>query len=421
MAEPRGRSSSGDPCDGGTKFTGCEPMQAEGVRMKQDSRRPLLLLRGGALNGCQRQMLYLAEGLVRSAYEPVAVAPHRDGLLRHLAWMGVETHCMPLRDWRRFPEAMGRPLDTQRLRRLATARNVDLIHAADFWKGRYAIRIGRLLNIPSVVHVRGPFQPRDVRKHRLHQASALIAIAQRYADDLPAAGVLAENVTTIDDGVDTSVYRPWRPGDGDALKPLCPRPGGLRIGLVGRIEPFKCQREFIETVAPIVKATPDAATFFLVGPIADERYHQQILQAIQQHGIGNRIVLTGRYDDMPGVMRSLDVLVTLSGGGVMFEAMACGKAVVSVREDGQHSTHVRHGDTALRVTSRDPRDATAELRRLIDDEDLRQRLGVLARRWAESWLSSERTAEKTIDLYDRLVGRPVAPTLTTHGGETVGG
>ncbi|MFW6061105.1 MAG: glycosyltransferase family 4 protein, partial [Phycisphaeraceae bacterium] len=365
--------------------------------------RVLLLTRGGPMNGCQYQMQYLIEGLDRRRFEPIVAAPRADGELAALAQLGVQTHVLPMRDWRRYPAALGRPLDLWRLARWAARWKPALVHGADFWKGRYAIALGRALRIPSVVHVRGPFQARDVRKYRLDRASALVAIAQRFAADLVSFGVPASKVTLIDDSVDTSRYRPRMDHEPDVLGELYPAARGVRVGLVGRIEPFKRQLDYLEAVAPLARAHPDHATFFLIGAVGDERYHRRVLEFIHQQGLADRVVRTGRREDMAAVMQSLDVLVTFSGGSVMFEAMACGKPVVSVRDDPRHSTHVRHEETGLRVTGREPARATTAIQRLIEDPSLRARLGEAARRWVTANLTTHTMAERTAALYDQLL------------------
>src|SRR5699024_7780662 len=86
-----------------------------------------------------------------------------------------------------------------------------------------------------------------------------------------------------------------------------------------------------------------------------------------------------------------------------FEAMACEKAVVSVRDDQRHSVHVRDRETGLRVTGTDPAAAMAAMRQGIGDRRLRERLGKAGRRWAQDRLSSKRMADQTADLYDRVL------------------
>ncbi len=51
---------------------------------------------------------------------------------------------------------------------------------------------------------------------------------------------------------------------------------------------------------------------------------------------------------MPDVLNSLDVLVSLSGGSVMYEAMSCGLCVVSAgfTKPGE-SIHLRNGETGI--------------------------------------------------------------------------
>jgi glycosyltransferase involved in cell wall biosynthesis len=97
--------------------------------------------------------------------------------------------------------------------------------------------------------------------------------------------------------------------------------------------------------------------------------------------------------------------MTMSGGSVMFEAMACAKPVLYVRTDSRHSVHMRHGETAWCVTTDRPEPATAALAQLAGDPDLRQRLGLAARAWAQRHLSVATMVTRTQALYDRLLRR----------------
>ena len=108
--------------------------------------------------------------------------------------------------------------------------------------------------------------------------------------------------------------------------------------------------------------------------------------------------------DMPKVLTSVDILVSLSGGSVMFEAMACGKPVISAGFSAQQdAVHIQNGRTGILVSSQHPSVLADALTQLIQNPNLRTRIGQHARKWAEKNLSHIKMAEKTQNLYDRIL------------------
>jgi glycosyltransferase involved in cell wall biosynthesis len=238
-------------------------------------------------------------------------------------------------------------------------------------------------------------------KHRLRHASAVIAIAQRYEQDLAAAGLDGGKVQVIDDAVDLGRFRP-DPSAAPALRQEIGLADCLLVGLVGRIEPFKCVREFVDIIAPLAGGADGRVAFLVVGQPGPRSYYKALLETVRQRGLSRQVIFTGRRDDMPRVMAGLDVLVTLSGGSTMFEAMACGACVLSVRADGRHSVHTRHDQTAWCVTTNQHQPATAALAQLLADGERRRRLGNAGRIQVQEHLSAGRMVVATAALYERF-------------------
>jgi len=255
-----------------------------------------------------------------------------------------------------------------------------------------------------VLHVRGPVCERDVRKHGLARAAAAVAIARRYREDLLDAGISPQRLTVIDDSVDLNQFRPDLP-QRDAVRREFGVQDRVVVGLVGRVEPFKRVVEFLKAIAPLVGRSDPRAAYLVIGPPAKEPYRRAVRQALQRLGLSEHVRFVGQREDMPATIAALDILMTMSGGSVMFEGMACAKPVLSVRTDGRHSEHTRDDETAVCVTTDRPEPATEALARLIDDPPLRERLGRAARAWAETHLSPEAMAARTGALYDSLLRR----------------
>ena len=93
--------------------------------------------------------------------------------------------------------------------------------------------------------------------------------------------------------------------------------------------------------------------------------------------------------------------------------MAHGRPVVAGAVGGLLDLVV-DGETGLLVPPGDVGALRAALRRLLDDEELRHRLGAAARKRAEEQLSWERTTDLTLAVYEEVVGelRPASSAGT---------
>lgn len=369
----------------------------------------LFLARGGVLDGQQQQVLQLASALPASGRPTVVAVDDTGPLLDELRARGIPAECFPMRSWRsplRFPAAW---FDAQNLLRFARRNNASLVHAHDHWRLPYARFVAKRLDIPYVAHIRGPISASHARKYRLAEADAVIAIAARYVDALRAAGVRPERIHLISDSVDLERFSP---------ADLAARHGraGERqttVAIVGRIDRFKRVVEFVDLVAALPPALRDNTRFLIVGEEFELGYVGAVKRRIRHHHLGDRFIFTGRVDPqaMPATLAEVDILVTLSGGSVMFEAMAMETAVLSIRDDGQHSRYTIDGETAVCA---DLGGAAAALAGLIADPQKRLELGRAARALVERELSATRISAQTDCVYRTLLGderREVSPPI----------
>lgn len=367
----------------------------------------LYLSRCGSINGMQRQLLYLATATDRTRHPVTSVVNEPGELHDELRKQGIDAFIRPMRNWRSFPKGLLRYADAFRLTGLARARGIRLVHAHDVWRAEYARFVARRLGIPYIVHVRGPMSRRDILKHNLHLADGLIAISDRYVHDLVAAGVSQDRIAMIDDAVDASAFHPGL-ADAGYFRRRYNLEGRLFVGLVGRVSEFKGIIEFLEIVAALRLPAENQIRFVVIGDAFDDGYHHKVRLAMKRLALEERVRFIGRCSsrEMPELLASLDVLVTLSGGSIMFEAMACGKPVLTVRKDGRHSRHELHGNTVLCVSSDNPGDSAAALARLLEDELLRRQLGDAALNWVRTHLQVEMMAEKTVSFYQKFLRMP---------------
>ncbi len=281
------------------------------------------------------------------------------------------------------------------------------------WLGNYLNWLRRRLQVPTVVHVRGPVTWRGIWKHRLYAATGLISISPRITRVLRSARLHSDRIAQIEDAVDVDLFKP----SGTRLADLSGPPESeraLNVGLVGRIEPAKRQLEFIRTAFEVNRRFAGQVRFVLVGEVRNHDYGVRVSRLAQAGGLNGQLLLAGRRDDMPDVLNSLDVLVSLSGGSVMYEAMSCGLCVVSAgfTKPGE-SIHLRNGETGIVTPTADPVALAEILGNLIEHPDMRHRLGTAARAWAQQRLSHTAIVSRTVAFYDRLLGvrRQQGPVL----------
>lgn len=368
----------------------------------------LELCRGGEVSGQQRQVIYLLSRLAGEGYTPIVIADNDGSFVRQLKARGIETLILKLYSWRSLPRIFQRYQTASRFLKIAKSYNVQLIHAHDVWRAEYARFISDQLGIPYVVHVRGPLGLRDIRKHRLDRASAIIAIAQRYVDDLLAAGISSDRIVLIDDGVDLELFSP------DAIQERENGSAADRNAVViafnGLSDAQRPVREFIEVVRHLDKFAKSPFRVKIIGS-SNPSYPGELSDLIASLNLTNTIALVDRIpsDRMPAFLAGIDILASLSGGSTMFEAMAMEKAVFSARADGRHSTHTVHDRTAWCVDTIDPLTCARQLAKLIDDTDLRHRLAVAGRQRVISSLDAEQTIQETAKVYGR--SRSMTPAV----------
>lgn len=122
---------------------------------------------------------------------------------------------------------------------------------------------------------------------------------------------------------------------------------------------------------------------------------------------GEGVVVEGRVDDVrPYVERAAVVVAPLQeGGGIrikVLDALASGKAVVA-SSCALQGIDVRSGEHVLVAENDD--ETVAAIATLLDDRDMRRRLGAAARAWAEANLSWDAALDRYDRLYAELVDR----------------
>lgn len=246
---------------------------------------------------------------------------------------------------------------------------------------------------------------------QLHRCDAILANSESVAADARRTFGPRQAVHTVYNSVDLERFSPAGPrANLDALAGLPPlAPGGIRIGLVATFARWKGHGVFLEALARLRGVSNVRG--YIVG---DSIYHTDASQYSREElhaqaealGLGDTVGFTGKVDDVPAVLRALDIAVHASiepepFGLVIAEAMACGRPVVVSRAGG--AAEIAQGGAVFH----EPGNSAAladRLRELASDPARRAALGTEGREAALRLFSRTRLRETLIPVYEALAG-----------------
>jgi len=261
---------------------------------------------------------------------------------------------------------------------------------------------------------RSPFK-RWTARELLGRCAVVVAISRWTAElarsvlgqlDCPA---LAADVRVVPLGTTPSQFRPGI--DPRAVRAKYGLDGGPWLLTVSRLDWHKGIDTVIKALPAVRAAVPGAR--YAVAGVGTVRPHFERLVA--DCGMGDAVRFLGFVpdDELPALYNAVDVYVGASrrydllaeGFGIaIVEASACGLPVVGGRAGGVPDA-VRDGETGILV---DPDDAGAVahgITRLLDDAELRRRMGAAGRRAVETYYNWDRVARDLMEI-DREFRRP---------------
>jgi D-inositol-3-phosphate glycosyltransferase len=287
--------------------------------------------------------------------------------------------------------------------RIAHGLDYDLLHGHYWLSGAVGLALRARWGVPLVqmFHTLGRLKNDATRNGAEREPDLRIAEETRIvdaADRLVAAtvverahlvshyGAAADRIAVIPCGVDTELFAPGDQAAARAALRLDARP---RLLYVGRLAPIKGLETLLDSMARL-RARGSDAQLCIVGGDADETLdgHEGELRArLNRLDLGDSVTFVGaqpqaRLRDWY-VAADATVLPSYyeSFGMVALEAMACGSPVVASRVGGLQTT-VRDRVTGLLVPDHDAGALAATLEDVLDDADLRWRLGREGVRWA---------------------------------------
>ena len=360
------------------------------------------------LGGAQRQVDLLGPSLLRQGVELTVITRHPPGTPRHELRPGLEVRRMPGPDRGPLGSVAYTAAGAISLMRMRP----DVVHVHDLLSpSTIALLSHPLVRSPVVAKVlsTGPggdltrllTKPLGASRMRAMAKtfSAFVCLSDEVAQELDRHGVEESRLRRIPNGVDPDHFRPASAGEREEER--------RRLGLdwqgpialyTGRFAPVKRLDLLIDAVARV----PDLG-LVMVGEGSEEARLREI---VATRGLEGRVRLLPLADDPAPLYRTADVYVCASStegmSNSVLEAMASGLPVVAAAASGMAELVTPRTGILVEDVG-DGAALAAALAKVVENADLRHRLGAEARNLISESYSLESVAIALRGLYDEVL------------------
>jgi L-malate glycosyltransferase len=376
------------------------------------------------IGGGERSLLILL-GALGESVSPRAAVP-RGRLQAAIAALGIPTSAIagtagslrlhPLHTPRTLAELS---LAATQVRRAARRQRAQLVHANSIRAG-ISLGLARMAPAATVVHVRDclPPGPLTSATMRLIAATATTVVANsHYTARSVRAAAPAARLEVVHNPVDLERWDPARIDRARARAAL--GEAGTRellLGVVAQLTPWKGQDTAIEALRLLREEGVDAH-LLLIGSAKfvasatrfdNESYVAGLRARVAAWGLEDRVSWLGEREDVPELVRALDVLLAPSTeepfGRALIEAMALGVPVLATNVGGPAEI-VQDGREGYLLAPRDPAAWARAIRGIADSADRGAALGRAGRRRVRQEFTAEHHAAAMLAVYERAIVR----------------
>jgi sugar transferase (PEP-CTERM/EpsH1 system associated) len=313
----------------------------------------------------------------------------------------IELRKRPGKDWPSY----------HRLWRVLRALTPALMHTRNYGTLDTQV-IATLSRVPCRIHGEHGGDAFDVDKTRLKcnivrrvvspLVHAYVTVSQELRTWLTSAiHVPIERVHYIPNGVDLSRFGAARMPD--ARVDRLGLGNRFLIGTVGRMEDVKNPLYLVDSFISVVRRRPDLRARLGLVLVGDGPLRRACVEKLAAASLSNMVCVPGAREDIPDVMRALDIFVLPSSAegmsNAILEAMASAVPVIATNIGANQQT-VRHGVTGWAVPSGDIPALSRAIEYYSDNPCIARQHGLAGRVVVEESFSLRSMIESYIRLYD---------------------
>ncbi len=224
----------------------------------------------------------------------------------------------------------------------------------------------------------------SIEMYNIRNADACITVSNKLADYFQTHGVTKERMHVISNGADLSKFNPNL--SGAEVRAKYNLQEAVVIGFIGSFHFWHGVDNLIALIKAAI-AVNASVKFLMVGDGGAMK--PQLQKFVAENDLAQRVILTGHvaHDEVGKHVAAMDIVLApyppleffYYSPVKIYEYMACGKPVLSSRL-GQIQEIINDGVNGFLSNPGDNADYSRKLARLIDDAELRQRVGAEAYR-----------------------------------------
>jgi glycosyltransferase involved in cell wall biosynthesis len=303
------------------------------------------------------------------------------------------------------------------VRRVAQVRDADLVHANSTRAGLATALAARMGAPPAIVHVRDVV-PRsaagDLTRRAIGAGAAAVLTNSQYTAAKFSRSGFRIPVRVVHNAVDLRRFDPSGLTRSEARARLGLSDDSLVLAVVGQITPWKGQDTAIRALEIVRRSRPQAQLLVVGEPkftvsatrYRNDPYNESLHQLAGKSGLADSVFFFGARDDVPEVIRAVDLVLVPSWeepfGRTVLEGMAMGVPVLATKIGGPAEL-VSDGSDGVLLPPHDVEAWAAAIELLAADEGLRREIGKSGRKKVERSFGIETHVDAVLTTYREVL------------------
>jgi len=340
------------------------------------------------LGGAERVVINLAKGLDKTKFNPMVCCLNEKGeFANELENEGIKV--IALNKKGRFDISV-----IFKLISIIRQYKIDIVHThlwgANFW-GRIAAEITRVSVVIATEHNVDSWKTKfylAIDRWLSHSTEKIIAVSDKVKEFYMSKGIDANKIIVIHNGIDIKRYELALGNKKDKE---------ITLAVMGRLVLQKGHRFFLMALKELIRSYKVKGLIIGSGPL-----EQELRQLSQNLGLNGNVTFTGLRQDIPDLLKTIDILVipSLREGLpiIALEAMASGIPIVATKVGGNPEV-VLDGQTGILVPAGDSMALAEAIERLIKDKNLVRKFSEKALDRIKEYFTLEKMVKETEEVY----------------------
>ena len=382
---------------------------------------------GGGIGGSMQSLYQILKALPGEYESQVVLDRASDpGYHTRVRPLVSACHLLPLPTWQRYhrrtiveharaPLAdawrlLGCILAALKIARLIRQERIDLVHTNNSMTPSGALAAW-LTRVPHIWHVREaiglnrqyPLLMGQVSLRLMNLLSCVVICNSHYTAEVFRNE--GNRVRVIVNGLDLEDFTAGVVEARDLRETCRVAPGEIVVGMAGNLTTIMKRHDLFLDIAALVTRSAPQTKFIIFGGSTDldqTEYTRSLRRKVSELGLEERITWVDFEDDIPAIMRAIDILIhpalTEGSGRVVMEAMASGKPVVAFCSGGVKEL-IDDGNTGFLVDPAQPAKAAEIILHLLRDPEARAIIGEAAREHANQNFSTTTMMQHLVEVY----------------------